>query len=40
MAEPYSDLVNDAFLSYGTDVSPNWDPFSQQENDDIENELS
>ena len=23
LAEPYSDLVNDAFLSYGTDVSPN-----------------
>ena len=33
LAESYSD-------NYGSEISPNWDPFSQQENDDVENELS
>ena len=36
LIEPYSDLVNDAFLNYRSDISISWDPFSQQENDDIE----
>ena len=40
LVEPYSDLVNDAFLDYRSDISPSWDPFSQQEYDDVENELS
>ena len=37
LVEPYSDLVNDAFLNYRSDIIPSWDPFSQQENDDVEN---
>ena len=37
--EPYSDLVNAAFLNYRADVTPSWDLFSQQENEDVENEL-
>lgn len=37
--ERYSDLVNDAFLNYRVDISPSWDPFSQQESEDVENEL-
>ena len=40
LVEPYSGLVNDAFLNYRPDISPSWDPFSQQENDDVQNELS
>ena len=40
LIEPYSDLVNDTFENYRSDISPSWDPFSQQENDDVENELS
>ena len=31
LVELYSDLVNDAFLNYRSDISPSWDPFSQQE---------
>ena len=30
LVEPYSDLVNDAFLNYRSDISISWDPFSQQ----------
>ena len=40
LVEPHSDLVNDAFLNYRSNISPSWDPFSQQENDNVENELS
>ena len=40
LVEPHSDLVNDAFLNCRSNISPSWDPFSQQENDDVENELS
>ena len=40
LVESYSDFVNDAFLNYRSHISPSWDPFSQQENDDVENELS
>ena len=39
LVEPYSDLVNAAFLNYRADINPSWDPFSQQENEDVENEL-
>ena len=40
LVEPLNDLVNDAFLNYRSDISPSWDPFSQQGNDDVANELS
>ena len=42
LVEPYSDLVNYAFVNYRSDISPSWDPFSQQEmlENDVENELS
>ena len=39
LVEPYGDLVNAAFLNYRADITPSWDPFSQQENKDVENEL-
>ena len=39
LVEPYSDLVNAAFLNYRAEITPSWDPFSQQENEDVENEL-
>ena len=34
------DLVNDPFLNYRADISTSWDPFSQQENEDVEYELT
>ena len=43
LVEPYSDLVNYAFVNYRSDISPSWDPFSQQVmmlKNDVENELS
>ena len=40
LVQPYRNLVNDAFLNYRSDISCNCDLFSQQENDDVENELS
>ena len=39
LVEPYNHLVNDAFLNYRSDISLSLDPFSQEENDDVENEL-
>ena len=39
LVEPYSDLVNAAFLNYRADITPSWYPFSQQENEDLKNEL-
>ena len=39
LVEPYRDLVNAVFLKYRADITPSWDPFSQQENEDVENEL-
>ena len=39
LVEPYSDLVNAAFLNYRAEITPSWDPFLQQENEDVENEL-
>ena len=32
LVEPYSDLIDAAFLNYRSDIMPSWDPFSQQEN--------
>ena len=39
MVEPYSDIVNDTFLNYRVEISPSWDPFLQQENENAENEF-
>ena len=39
LVKPYRDLVNDAFLNHRSGISHSWNPFSQQENDDVENEL-
>ena len=39
LVEPYSDLVNATFLNYRADITSSWDPFSQQKNEDVENEL-
>ena len=39
LVELYSNLVNAAFVNYSADITPSWDPFSQQENEDVENEL-
>ena len=39
LVEPYSDLVNAAFLNYRAEITHSWDPFLQQENEDVENEL-
>ena len=39
LVEHYCDLVNAAFLNYRADITPSWDPFSQQENEDVENYL-
>ena len=37
LVEPYSDLVNDAFLNHRVDIGPSCDLFLQQENEDVEN---
>ena len=39
LVEPYSDLVNVAFLNYRAGITASWDPFSQQENEYVGNEL-
>ena len=39
MVESYSDLVNAAFLYYRADITTSREPFSHQENEDVENEL-
>ena len=39
LVEPYSDLTDAAFLNYRSDVMPSWDPFSQQENENVKDEL-
>ena len=39
MLTTYSDLVNAAFLNERAVITPSSDPFSQQENEDVENEL-
>ena len=36
LVESYSDSVNSAFLNFRADITPSWDPFSQQENEDVE----
>ena len=35
----YSDLVDAALLNYRSDIMPSCDPFSQQENENVQNEL-
>ena len=39
LIEPYSDLINAGFLNYRLDIMPSLDPFSQQENENVENGL-
>ena len=39
LVEPYMDLVNAALINYRADITTSWDPFSQQENKNVENEL-
>ena len=39
LVEPHSDLVDAAFINYRSDIMPSCDPFSQQENENVENEL-
>ena len=34
-----SELVNAAFLIYRADITPRWNPFSQQKNEDAKNEF-
>ena len=36
LVESYSDPVNAAFLNFRADITPSWDPFLQQENEDVE----
>ena len=36
LVESYSDSVNAAFRNFRGDITPSWDPFSQQENEDVE----
>ena len=39
LVEPYSYLIDAAFLNYRSDIMPSWDPFSQQENENVEDEV-
>ena len=39
LVEPFSDSADAAFLNSRSDTMPSWDPFSQQENENVENEL-
>ena len=39
LVEPYGDLIDAAFLNYRSDIMPSWNPFSHQENENVENEL-
>ena len=39
LVEPFSHLVDAAFVQFRADLTPNCDPFSQQENDKAEQEL-
>ena len=34
--EPFSDLVDEAFVRFRTELAPNMDPYAQQENDEVE----
>ena len=31
-------MVDEAFFRFRSDLTPSWDPFPQQENDDVNNE--
>ena len=37
--EPYSDIVDDALVSLCENIRSTGDPFSQQENDEVDDEL-
>ena len=39
LVEPYRDLIDAAFLNYRSDIMPSCDPFSQQENENVESEF-
>ena len=39
LVEPWRDFINAVFLNYRPDITPSLDPFSQQENEDVKNEL-
>ena len=39
LVEPFSDMLEVAFLQFSLDLTPSWDPFLQQKNDDVNNEL-
>ena len=39
LAEPFSDMVDEAFLHFRSDLTPCLDPFLHQENDDVNNKL-
>ena len=39
LVEPYRDLIDAAFLNYRSDIIPSCDPFSQQENENVESEF-
>ena len=39
LAEPFSDMVDEAFLHFRSDLTPCLDSFFHQENDDVNNEL-
>ena len=38
--EPFSELVHTAFAGFRMDQVPDWDSFSQQENNEVEHEFS
>ena len=35
LAEPFETIVNDAFLRISCDIDSNMDPYDQQENDEV-----
>ena len=39
LVEPYSDLIDAAFLNYRSHIIPSWHTFSQQKNKNAENKL-
>ena len=39
LVEPFSDIVDEAFFHFRSDLTPSWDPLLQKENDDVNCEL-
>lgn len=39
LVEPFGDLLDEAFLNFPLELQPSWDPFIQQDNDDVNSEL-